>query len=131
VKYSPPNIQSLLSNQIFVYGANAAGKHGAGAAKLALKWGAVYGKYGFSGQTYGIPTKDLNIETLSLSEIDDHIYDFILFANKNPQLEFLVTKIGCGLALYTPKEIAPLFHKYFIPDNVLLPKEFWELDKAD
>ncbi len=39
MKFTPENITHLEPNQIFVYGANARFRHGAGAAKLALKWG--------------------------------------------------------------------------------------------
>jgi hypothetical protein len=124
-KYTPENISVLQPNQVFVYGANEAGNHGKGAAKLALKWGAKYGKYRFSGQTYGIPTKNSQIETLPLEYIEEHIVDFLDFTKLHPELEFLVTKIGCGLAGYTEQEIGGLFAKYHIPPNVSLPIGFF------
>ena len=37
---TPDDINFLAVNEVFVYGANEAGRHGAGAAKTALKWGA-------------------------------------------------------------------------------------------
>lgn len=123
---TPDNITSLKPNEVFVFGSNKAGRHGKGAAKLAAnKFGAVYGKDGFAGQSYGISTKDDNLAILSIEEISFEIAKFLDFAEMNPKLKFLVTKIGCGLARRTPAEIAPLFFAYDIPDNVYLPKEFW------
>ena len=129
MKYTPENITHLEPNQIFTYGANAAGIHGAGAAKLALRWGAKMGQYGLVGQTYGIPTKNKKIQTLPLDKIQVHVHDFLALAFSHPEYEFLVTKIGCGLALYEPKDIAPLFKiiKTGVFDNVILPEEFHKI----
>ena len=128
MKYTPENITHLEPNQIFVYGANSAGIHGAGAAKLALKWGAKMYEYGLNGQTYGIPTKDRQIYTLPLDKIQLHVNVFLSFAFSHQEYEFLVTKIGCGLALYKPKDIAPLFKiiKTGVFENVILPEEFYK-----
>lgn len=128
MKFTPENIRHLEPNQIFTYGANTAGIHGAGAAKLALRWGAKMGEYGLNGQTYGIPTKDHNIRTLPLDKIQVHVDTFLAVAFSHPEYEFLVTKIGCGLALYEPKNIAPLFKKIKTGgfDNVILPEEFYK-----
>lgn len=129
MKFTPENITHLESNQIFVYGSNAAHRHGAGAAKLALKWGAKHGIAGLVGQTYGIPTKDHNIRTLPLDKIQVHVDTFLATAFSHPEYEFLLTKIGCGLALYQPKDIAPLFKiiKTGVFENVILPEEFYKI----
>ena len=133
MKFTPENITHLEPNQIFVYGANSCGKHGAGAAKLALRWGAKMGQYGLVGQTYGIPTKDHNIRTLPLDKIQVHVHDFLALAFSHTEYEFLLTKIGCGLALYQPKDIAPLFKiiKTGVFDNVILPEEFYKIIYAN
>lgn len=115
-------IDSLDSNEVFVYGANEAGRHGAGAAKQAMKWGAKYGVFGFSGQTYGIPTKDAHVITLPLDQIRYYVNRFIDFALTRPDLTFLVTEIGCGLAGYKVEDIAPMFS--VVPDNVKLNESF-------
>lgn len=96
---------------IFVFGSNLAGRHGAGSARHALRHhGAIYGNgIGFMGSCYAIPTKDTNIRTLPLDTISKYIDDFLVFARNSPDLEFEVVDIGCGLAGYTPQEIAPLF----------------------
>jgi len=129
MKFTPENITHLEPNQIFTYGANAAGIHGAGAAKLALQWGAKMGEYGLNGQTYGIPTKDKKIQTLPLDKIQVHVHDFLALAFSHQEYEFLLTKIGCGLALYQPKDIAPLFKTVKttgVFENVILPEEFYK-----
>ena len=40
-RISPKWIDSLSANEIFVFGSNLAGVHGAGAARKAMEWGAV------------------------------------------------------------------------------------------
>lgn len=121
---TPENITSLKPHEIFVFGSNLAGRHGAGAALLAAKlFGAQRGVgEGLTGQCYALPTKDEFIKTLPLNEINRYVAEFLNVAWKHPKLTFLVTKIGCGLAGYDVEEIAPMFHK--IPNNVILPVEF-------
>lgn len=129
MKFTPENIRHLEPNQIFTYGANTAGIHGAGAAKLALRWGAKMGEYGLNGQTYGIPTKDRNIRTLPLDKIQVHVNDFLATAFSHPEYEFLVTKIGTGLASIPISDIAPLFKTVKttgVFENVILPEEFYK-----
>ena len=128
MKFTPENITHLEPNQIFVYGANEKGVHGAGAAKLALRWGAKMGQYELVGQTYGIPTKDKKIQTLPLDKIQVHVDTFLATAFSHTEYEFLVSKIGCGLAGYRPEDIAPLFKiiKTGVFENVILPEEFYK-----
>ena len=121
-------VENLEENQIFVFGSNEAGRHGAGAAKLALRWGAKRGQgIGLQGKTYGIPTKDGSIKTLGLGKIRKYVTEFIEFAQSNPELTFLVTEIGCGLAGYKPKDIAPMFEKSVHILNIHLPDSFWKI----
>lgn len=108
---------------IFVFGSNLAGRHGKGAALYALKkYGAIYGKgIGLQGNSYGIPTKDRNLKSLPLKEISLHIRDFLLFAKENPNLEFLLTPIGTGLAGYKIEDIFPLVYQLGeLPNNIRL-----------
>lgn len=127
MRVTPDNITRLEPNEIFVFGSNHSGRHGKGAAKTALGWGAKWGQAeGLQGRTYGIPTKDASIRrTLTLEEIKPYVDRFIEFAKENPQLRFLVTEIGCGLAGYKPKEIAPLFYQAADVENIYLPQRFW------
>jgi hypothetical protein len=131
IKYTPENIQSLEPNQIICFGANEAGRHGAGLAKLAKnKFGARYGVgRGLQGNSYALPTKDFEINTLPLYDIEQNIKEFLDFAGENPHYEFYMTLIGCGLANYTPDQIGPLFGKFPIPSNVILPLQFTQFVK--
>ena len=47
------------------------------------------------------------------------------FAKTRPDLIFQVTEIGCGLAGYKAKEIAPLFVAAKDVNNINLPSRFW------
>lgn len=120
-KYTPERITSLEKNEIFVFGSNLAGAHGGGAAWLAMnRFGAVWGQgVGLQGQCYAIPTMQGGVET-----IKPYVDEFIAFAKNNPNLVFLVTKIGCGIAGFTEQEIAPLFREALNVGNIILPEEF-------
>lgn len=111
----------MASFPIFVFGSNAAGRHGAGAAKFAHEHrGAIYGQgSGRQGQSYGIPTKDKYLKTLPLTVIKLHVAEFLAYAREHPDAHFEVTRIGCGLAGYRDKQIAPLFAG--APKNCELP----------
>jgi hypothetical protein len=123
MKITPEFITELKANQVFVFGSNREGQHVGGAAMTAHKrFGAIWGKgNGKYGQSYAIDT---------MTDIDEMIYrinKFIDYAKHRPELDFLVTPIGCGIACYTPKEIAPLFKKAQHLENVYLPQSFWDI----
>lgn len=117
-------ITKLAPNEVFVFGSNLAGRHGKGAALTARKlFGAVTGiPKGHEGKSYAIPTKGGRLEVLPRAEIAEYVKDFLHYAMCNPELRFLVTPIGCGLAGYKPEDIAHMFR--LSPSNVILPDEF-------
>ncbi|HAH22488.1 MAG TPA: hypothetical protein DCL77_01760 [Prolixibacteraceae bacterium] len=127
-RVTPENIVSLEETQVFVFGSNMAGRHGGGAARLAYeRFGARMGMgWGYVGSSYAIPTKDINIQTLPINEIFPWVHTFIESV-KDSHLTFLVTEIGCGLAGYEPKDIAPLFKEAMDVPNIHLPLRFWEI----
>lgn len=101
-----------LCNVVFVFGSNLAGRHGAGAALVAHEeFGAEYGiGEGLIGSSYAIPTKDKHLKTRSLKEIEKSVKDFLKYVrHSDHQVQFFVTRIGCGLAGFKDSEIAPLF----------------------
>lgn len=112
---------------IFVFGSNEAGRHGKGAALYAKQnYGAIQGQgFGAQGNSYAIPTKDNNIKTLPLHKIKPYVDVFLMYARLNMNLDFFITKIGCGLAGYQPKDIAPMFKN--ATTNCRLPVEFDEI----
>jgi len=128
---TPNQINQLNNYDVFVFGSNLSGIHGAGAAKKAMEFGAVWGKGdGWYGKTYAIPTKSLNIErTLRIDEIKPYVDVFIKRAKESIDYTFFVTEIGCGLAGYKPKDIAPLFKDAIGIKNISLPKSFINLIK--
>lgn len=104
-------ITSLKPNEVFVFGSNERGIHGAGAALYAAaNFGAIHGcGFGHFGQSFAIPTKDYRIKTLSLERIEDYVQMFKAYAHNHQEFLFRVTAIGCGLAGYSPRDVAPLF----------------------
>ena len=121
-RITPEFIRSLGSNEIFVFGSNLAGAHGGGAARIAVeRFGAIMGQgVGLQGQSYAIPTMQGGVDTIL-----PYVEEFIGFAKQHPELTFLVTKIGCGIAGFRPAEIAPLFAGAVEVENIHLPQDFW------
>lgn len=123
-RITPHWIDSLKENEIFVFGSNLAGMHGGGAARIArLHFGAVMGKgVGLQGQSYAIPTMQGGVET-----IRPYVNDFLDFTKHHPEMQFLVTPIGCGIAGFEAEDIAPLFESAKEMKNISLPESFWEV----
>jgi hypothetical protein len=111
---------------VFVFGSNLAGRHGKGAAfEAARKWDAIRGQgEGRQGNAYAIPTKGHRLEILSLDAIEAAVRRFLDHAREHPRDSFIVTAIGCGLAGYEPREIAPMFAG--APENVFLSAKLVE-----
>ena len=123
-RISSSRITELKPDEIFVFGSNLEGLHGGGAAYLAYrKWGAIWGQgVGLQGQTYGIPTMHGGPDA-----IRPYVDEFIKLAQVHPELKFLVTEIGCGIAGFTPEEIAPLFTEAIPIENIYLPERVWHI----
>ena len=122
-RISPRWINSLEENEIFVFGSNLQGMHGGGAARVAHeKFGAVWGEgIGLQGQSYAIPTMHGGVDVIA-----PYVNDFIAFAKEHPELKFLVTEIGCGIAGFRISEMAPLFKEALDITNIYLPQRFVE-----
>ena len=122
-RITPRWITTLADNEIFVFGSNLQGRHGGGAARMAHEqFGAVWGQgTGLQGKSYAIPTMHGGTE-----EIAPYVDTFIAFAREHKELEFLVTEIGCGIAGFTAREMAPLFREALDIENIYLPERFIE-----
>ena len=122
-RITPEFIRNLKPNEIFVFGSNLQGMHGGGAARIAVEqFGAIWGQgVGLQGQSYAIPTMQGGVDTIL-----PYVEEFIAFAKQHPEMTFLVTKIGCGIAGFRVAEIAPLFAGAVNVENVHLPMDFWE-----
>ena len=111
-------------NQIFVFGSNLLGVHGAGAALFAAQHcGAQYkvGE-GLTGHAYALPTCDVPGSPLSLSRIELAVERFKIVARNNPNKTFFMTRVGCGIAGFTDDQIAPLF--VGSSSNIIFPPEW-------
>lgn len=113
------------NNSIFVFGSNLSGIHGGGAASAAhklygAKWGVAVGR---TGHSYAIPTVRQHINgPIDLPTIDSYVQQFLHHSATHPEDSFFVTRIGCGLAGYKDRDIAPMFKD--APLNCSLP-ETW------
>lgn len=116
-------ITELSDNEVFVFGSNVQGMHGGGAAWYANKnFGAEWGVgEGLTGRSYALPTME------GEASLKKAVERFIDCAKSRPDLTFLVTAVGCGIAGYTPDEVAPLFKEATSLENVYLPKVFSDL----
>lgn len=120
-------------HKIFVFGSNLSGRHGAGAALTAkIHYGAEYGVgERLTGQSYALPTVGHNLKKMNLKTVEYHCKIFIEFARINPQLEFYVTCVGCGLAGFKNEQIAPFFKD--APKNCIFDTKWkpWLGDEAN
>jgi hypothetical protein len=130
-------VTSLQPNQIFVFGSNPEGRHGAGAAKYAKdNFGAIYGQgEGLQGQSYALPTKDLRVKenkslrSISPEQITSNIRTLYTVARENPTKEFLVSDYSeTNLNGYTGQEMANMFvNAGPIPTNIVFNENFDKL----
>lgn len=151
MRFTPPKITALQPGEVFVFGSNDLGRHGAGAAHDAIAFGAKPGQgFGPSGQTYAIATrmwrrrenKAGDVE-LFLVDCDIHfvmaqVHGFLAYALGRDEATFLVTEIGTGRAGFTHAQIAHLFvgglgvlRQPFIPRNIILPETFYNLMREE
>lgn len=111
---------------IFVFGANTQGRHGKGAAYTARqRYGAIYGQpAGRQGNSYAIITKELRagFPSITLADVRSGVDAFVRYVTAHPDLSFVVTRIGCGLAGFTEAEIRPLFAALRGNPRVQLPE---------
>ena len=123
-RVTPELITKVAEDEVFVFGSNLEGLHAGGAARAAYDhFGAVWGQgVGIQGQSYAIPTMHGGVD-----EIKPYVDDFIEYAKEHPEKKFLVTPIGCGIAGFTPEEIAPLFAGAKDLENVWLPESFIQI----
>lgn len=112
---TPERVTELGPGEIFVFGSNAAGSHGAGAALVAYReFGAEWGVgSGLTGRSYALPTMG------GKDELQREAAAFVEFAARHAELTFYLTKVGCGIAGYAESDVAPLFSG--APPNVVKP----------
>jgi len=119
------NITELNWEQVFVFGSNKDGQHYGGAANYAhhrfgAEWGVGEGR---TGSCYALPTME------GFESMAEAVQRFTRWAEEDRQHIYLVTPVGCGIAGYTPDEVAPLFLEAAALGNVYLPQSFWDVIK--
>ncbi len=133
IKYTPEIISELKPNEIFVFGSNTAGMHGAGAARVAHRsFGAEMGVgEGLTGQTYAFPTLDANLNQVKEAEFRQSMKIFIRHVLENPDKTYYLTKIGCGIAGWSIEEVRGFLWSALdeenhskLPKNLIIPIEF-------
>ncbi|MGJ9414136.1 hypothetical protein ACHAAC_15645 [Aeromicrobium sp. CF4.19] len=112
---TPAKITELAEDEVFVFGSNASGAHGGGAALVAhrtfdAEWGV---GEGLTGSTYALPTMEGPDAFRAAAE------RFVAVAREHPELTFLLTKVGCGIAGHAEDEVRPWFAD--TPPNVVKP----------
>jgi len=109
-------------NQRFVFGSNLAGKHIGGAAALAHeKFGAKWGWCeGLTGKSYAFPTLDKSFQQVSQEKLEKSRDNLYATAKDYPELEFLLTPVGTGIAKFSFDVINELFKN--LPSNI---KKLW------
>ena len=141
-------ITSLEDNQVFVFGSNPEGRHGMGAAKSAMQFGAKYGVgRGLRGQTYALVTKNLkagfkepctgivyekagkcSVPLFGPDSISSNIHALYVCARNNPKVDFLVSyqSKSNNLNGFSPDDIMEAFiHGKDIPPNVIFHNSFY------
>lgn len=144
MNYYSGYINELKDNEIFVFGSNPEGRHGAGTAKIAKeKFGAVYGVgRGLTGQCWALPTKNLKpnfyekasgityekdgFKSISKEQIISNIKDLYDYAEKNQDKIFYIayTYEGFNLNGYTGDEMFEMFTYHNIPNNIIFNDTF-------
>lgn len=117
-------ISVLKDNERFVFGSNLKGEHYGGAADQAYRefdaeWGI---GEGLTGDSYAFPTLDERMQRFEAEELESIKQAFFRCCRAHPELIFLLTKVGCGIAGYPEEQMKQLFSD--TPENVVKPKDW-------
>lgn len=121
-RYTPDRIEKLGDKEIFVFGSNLAGRHAGGAAfDAATLFGAQEGVgEGLTGRCYAFPTLWHDFRKMEYSDLASVASAFYRCVKAHPELTFLLTRVGCGIAGYDEEKMKTLFVSS--PDNLIKPR---------
>lgn len=121
MRHTDAHVGNLGPNEIFVFGSNEAGQHGGGAAAHAHAfYGAQMGvREGITGYCYAFPTLNKELKKRTAKQLFISVAMFKATARSMPELTFLLTKVGCGIAGYPEEDMIALFKD--CPKNVVKP----------
>lgn len=141
-RFTPNYIEDLHPSEVFVFGSNTVGNHYGGAAAMAYKrFGAVWGVgEGLRGNSYALPTLNRHMEPVSVGSLRYSFKEFFRVVEANPDLCFLLTKVGCGIAGLKVEDVSTAFwdsaREFYdgkwteyvgcLPGNLVLPEEFYD-----
>jgi hypothetical protein len=115
-----------MRRRIFVFGSNLMGYHGGGAAKYARDvCGAEMGVgEGLTGDSYALPTCKAPGKAMPATDAALAVSRFREFAKQHPEMDFLLTAVGCGIAGFSVEQVAHWCDG--MPDNVYLQAKLVE-----
>ncbi|QZI90363.1 hypothetical protein MYOV003v1_p0039 [Vibrio phage 207E48.1] len=149
--WSGGHITKLPPKHVFVFGSNPEGRHGAGAAKAAIAFGAKLGQgRGMQGNAYGLVTKNLTAgyteqladgeihyptegwQSVSADNICKNIAELYAEAKRKPDLKFIIGYMNDGNNLngYSSAEMFWMFTRIPVPANVYFHDSFKGDEKA-
>jgi hypothetical protein len=114
-----------MSNEVFVFGSNLLGIHGAGSALAARGRGFPLGLGSglhLPSMCYALPTKVSPSGPMDQMDVRLYVDQFIELADRLSDLRFKVTCVGCGLAGFKHRDIAPMFLS--APPNCLFDEKW-------
>lgn len=134
-RYTPEAIDNLCPGEVFVFGSNRNGDHCGGAAHVAHeRFGAKWGVgEGLMGRSYALPTLDESMGRVSVADLEESFRKLFACAAEHPDLTFLLTKVGCGIAGWGVTEVGDALWRaakgYYADGaprlrNIVLPREF-------
>lgn len=117
-------ITEIKEGEVFVFGSNYAGNHAGGAARQAHDdFGAEMGiGEGLTGACYAFPTLESDMNRRGRRGLEMSRNRLYSTARALPDMQFLLTKVGCGIAGYPEDEMKSLFAD--APENVILPEDW-------
>ena len=110
---------------IFVFGSNLLGIHGAGSALEARKRGFPSGLgvgYHSASQCYAFPTCFRPGQPLDTRKITHYAAQLLEFAKMHPEIQFQLTRVGCGYAGFDDMTMACMFLS--APPNILFDTQW-------
>ena len=61
----------------------------------------------------------------SVEEIKPYADEFMEYVKSHPMNRFLITRLGCGIAGFSDKQVAPLFDGLYNVKNAVFSLEWW------
>ena len=60
----------------------------------------------------------------SVKQIKPYVDEFVQYVKNHPYIRFLITRLGCGIAGFKDRDVAPLFDELWDVDNAIFSVEW-------